>query len=231
MPPVNKNWGLFEHQLVRPGHGDQSTKERSKSMERRQFLIGAGSILTASFISKAKVFAEETKSVLPLIEQSEARDTIYFLNNGFDYQLLLNQSGFDYPPAITYREALDRYFGVNIPKDKPLKLSDFRELYFDHGVMPKELDEEADFEFFGESWARQDSPNAEAYHLLDGLNLFDYSDNEGRLIGGLKFIDGCHPGSDYLGVHADDALSANLLQARLLELDKDISVEIVGAHS
>ena len=75
MPPVNSNWGLFEHQLVRPGRGDQSTKERSKSMERRQFLIGAGSILTASFISKAKVFAEETKSVLPLIEQSEARDT------------------------------------------------------------------------------------------------------------------------------------------------------------
>ena len=121
-------------------------------MERRQFLIGAGSILTASFISKAKVFAEETKSVLPLIEQSEARDTIYFLNNGFDYQLLLNQSGFRIPRHYL-PEALDKYFGVNIPKDKPLKLSDFRELYFDHGVMPKELDEEADFEFFGESWA------------------------------------------------------------------------------
>ena len=70
-------------------------------MERRQFLIGAGSILTASFISKAKkVFAEETKSVLPLIKQSEARDTIYFLNNGFDYQLLLNQSGLIIPPPL-----------------------------------------------------------------------------------------------------------------------------------
>ena len=96
MPPVNFNWGLFEHQLVRPGHGDQSTK-RGKSMERRQFLIGAGSILTASFISKATVFAEKTKSVLPLMEQSNAKQTIYFVNNGFDYQLLLNQSGFDYP--------------------------------------------------------------------------------------------------------------------------------------
>ena len=31
-------------------------------MERRQFLIGAGSILTASFISKATVFAEKTKT-------------------------------------------------------------------------------------------------------------------------------------------------------------------------
>ena len=168
--------------LCASGHGDQSTKERSKSMERRQFLIGAGSILTASFISKATVFAEKTKSVLPLMEQSNAKQTIYFVNNGFDYQLLLNQSGFDYPPAITYREALDRYFGVFIPQDKPLKLSDFRELYFDHGVMPKQLDEEADFEFFGESWARTDSPNAEAYHLLDGLDLFDYSGDEGRLM-------------------------------------------------
>ena len=198
-------------------------------MERRQFLIGSGSILTASFISKATVFAEKTKSVLPLMEQSNAKQTIYFVNNGFDYQLLLNQSGFDYPPAITYREALDRYFGVFIPQDKPLNRSDTRELSFDPGLMPKQLDEEADFEFFGESWARTDSPNAEAYHLLDGLDLFDYSGDEGRLIGGLKFIDGPHPGSDYLGVHADDALSANLLQARLLELNTDIAVEIVGA--
>ena len=32
------------------------------------------------------------------------------------------------------------------------------------------------------------------------LDLFDYDDKQGRFIGGLQFIDGCHPGNDYLGV-------------------------------
>ena len=70
------------------------------------------------------MFAEKTKSVL-LLGAIKCEKTIYFVNNGFDYQLLLNQSGFDYPLAITYREALDRYFGVFIPQDKPLKLMTF----------------------------------------------------------------------------------------------------------
>lgn len=230
MPPVNKNWGLFEHQLVRPGHGDQSTKERSVSMERRQFLIGAGSILTASFVSKAEMFLKNKNSVLPIIEKSEAKQTIYFIDNGFDFELRLNSIGFDFP-HLTYREALEEYFGVWLPRDKPLKLSDYRELYYEHGITPKQLDEEADFDFYTDAWGRRDSPSAKAYQLLDGMDLFDYSTGKGRLIGGLNFIDGCHPGNDYLGVRADDAMSANLLQARLLELDENISVEIVGGAS
>ena len=230
MPPVNSIWGLFEHQLVRPGHGDQSTKERSKSMERRQFLVGAGSILTASFITKAELFLKEQKSVLPLIKQSEAKQTIYFIDNGFDYELRLNSIDFDFP-YLTYREALDEYFGIWLPKDKPLKLSDYRELYYEHGIMPKQLDEQADFEFYTDSWGRKDAPNAKAYHLLDSLDLFDYSRGDGQLIGGLKFIDGYHPGNDYLGVRADEALSASLLQARLLELNENISVELIRSAS
>ena len=30
LPPINSKRGLFEHQLVHPGHGDQSTKEEAK---------------------------------------------------------------------------------------------------------------------------------------------------------------------------------------------------------
>ena len=29
LPPINSKGGLFEHQLVHPGHGDQSTKEEA----------------------------------------------------------------------------------------------------------------------------------------------------------------------------------------------------------
>ena len=199
-------------------------------MERRQFLIGAGSILTASFVSKAEMFLKEKNSVLPIIKKSKATQTIYFIDNGFDLELRLNSIGFDFP-YLTYREALEEYFGVWLPEDKPLKISDYRELYYEHGITPKQLDEQADFDFYTDAWGRRDSPNAMAYHLLDGLDLFDYSKGKGCLIGGLNFIDGCHPGNDYLGVRADDAMSANLLQARLLELDENISVEIVGGVS
>jgi len=199
-------------------------------MERRQFLIGAGSILTASFVSKAEMFLKEKNSVLPIIKKSEATQIIYFIDNGFDFELRLDSIGFNFP-YLTYREALEKYFGVWLPEDKPLKLSDYRELYYEHGITPKQLDEQANFDFYADAWGRRDSPNARAYHLLDSLDLFDYSKGKGHLIGGLNFIDGCHPGSDYLGVRADDAISANLLQARLLELDENISVEIVGGAS
>ena len=56
---------------------------------------------------------------------------------------------------------------------------------------------------------------------------FFESDPSGKYLGGLSFIDGCHPGNDYLGVRADDALSASLLQARLCELGENIRVELL----
>ena len=84
-------------------------------MERRQFLIGAGSILTASFVSKAEMFLNNKNAVLPIIRKSEAKRTIYFVDNGFDFELRLNSSGFDFP-YLTYREALEEYLGYGYPR-------------------------------------------------------------------------------------------------------------------
>jgi len=195
-------------------------------MDRRQFLIGAGSILSTAFISKAEWFLREKQSVVPLLDETKAEETIYFVNTGFSYELRLNTISFDIPD-LTYREVLDTYYSIYFPKDQPLRLSDYRELYHEHGLMPRQLDDIADFDWYVEAWCRQGSCNARAYHRLEHLDLFDYGSEEGRLIGGLNFIDGCHPGSDYLGVTADDPLSASLLQARLLELDQNIRVKLV----
>ena len=95
-------------------------------MERRQFLIGTGSIITTAFVSKAETFLKGKNAVLPIIKKSEAKQTIYFIDNGFDFELRLNSIGFDFP-YLTY-EALEEYFGVWLPKDKPLKLSDYRHI-------------------------------------------------------------------------------------------------------
>lgn len=195
-------------------------------MERRQFLIGVGALLTSAFVLKAEWFLEQKKSVVPLIDGSAVEETLYFVNTGFGYELRLNTIDFDMP-EITFREMLERYYGVDLPSDRPLKLSEYRELYYEHGISPRELDEVADFDWYADAWGRRDACNALAYRRLEHLDLTDYGSGEGRLLGGLNFIDGCHPGNDYLGVTADDALSASLLQARLLELDENIKVELV----
>ena len=135
----------------------------------------------------------------------------------------------DFPDDLTYRQALDEYHVVWYPEDEPLTSSDYKELYYEYGISPRDIDQPADSEFYLDLWARKDSSNARAYHLLECLDIFDYNDEQGHFIGGLQFIDGYHPGNDYLGVRSSDGLSASLLQARLLELNQNIAVRLVEA--
>ena len=194
-------------------------------MERREFLVGSGAILTAAFVTKAEWFLEHEKRVVPLIEETPSERVLYFVNNGFDFELRLDEPEVVLP-EMTLREALENYHGVHVP-DRPLRLSEWRELYHEHGVLPTALDKPADWDWVVDGWARTDSPNAKAYHKLEGLDLF-HSDANGRYLGGLSFIDGFHPGNDYLGVRANDAITASLLQARLLELGETFRVELIS---
>ena len=129
---------------------------------------------------------------------------------------------------LTYREVLDRYHGVYLPKNEPVTLSQFREIYWDWGITPRMLEQEADPMYYIDEWGRNDANKAKAYWYLYDLDLFGSDQAEGLRRGDLRFIDGCHPGNDYLAVTSHDPLSASLLQARLLELGHDMSVEIVG---
>ena len=194
-------------------------------MERREFLVGSGAILTAAFVTKAEWFLEHEKRVVPLIEETPSERVLYFVNNGFDFELRLDEPEVVLP-EMTLREALENYHGVHVP-DRPLRLSEWRELYHEHGVLPTALDKPADWDWVVAGWARPASPTAKAYHKLEGLDLF-HSDANGRYLGGLSFIDGCHPGNDYLGVRANDAITASLLQARLLELGETFRVELIS---
>ena len=194
-------------------------------MERREFLIGSGAILTAAFVTKAEWFLEHENRVVPLIEETPSERVLYFVNTGFDFELRLDEPEVVLP-EMTLREALENYHGVHVP-DRRLRLSEWRELYYEHGVLPTALDKPADWDWVVDGWARTDSPNAKAYHKLEGLDLF-HSDANGRYLGGLSFIDGCHPGNDYLGVRANDAITASLLQARLLELGETFRVELIS---
>ena len=198
-------------------------------MDRRSFLVGSGAILTTSFLDRAHWYLEKKASVVPLLKPAQALDTLYFINEGTSYELRLGSQHIEFPD-YTYRDALEHYFSVYFPKDAKTSLSEFRSLYKEYGISPKQLDQPADSSFYINSWGRSDSANAQAYHYLYGLDLFGPDDEDGLRRGDLQFIDGYHPGNDYLGVRSDDPVTASLLQARLLELDHKLEVKIVD-HS
>ena len=77
-----------------------------------------------------------------------------------------------------------------------------------------------------DEWGRNTANKAKAYRYLEGLDLFGDNGEDGLRAGDLSFIDGSHPGNDYLGVISYDPVSASLLQGRLLESGHEVSVEI-----
>ena len=132
-------------------------------------------------------------------------------------------SDWELPPTPTWAELLFDKQG----EDRPSTLSEFRSIHNYHGILPSQLNDPCDEAYWFECWGRGESPNAEAYRLLDYLNIG--SDLEvGDLIGGLKFIDGPCPGNDYLAVHADGEISASLLQHQLNVIGQNIAVKLVG---
>ena len=201
-------------------------------MDRRSFLIGASSILTTAYLDKANWYLRNKNAAIPLANPDEAVSEIFFVNTGYEYQLLFDTPELDLPELMTNREALERYCGFNLPKKQITPLSTFRDIYDCYGIRPKELDEYyTDEEFFYELWARRDSNNARVYNFLYDLDLFGSKDADGLRRGDLQFIDGYHPGNSYLGVNSNDPVTASLLQARLQELGHNISVEIVDKTS
>ena len=195
-------------------------------MDRRSFLVGSGSILTAAFVDKANWFLRNKNTVVPLVKPTSPTTKLYFVQQGLEYELRLDSPDFGVED-LTYRDVLDRYRAVYLPKDEPVTLSQFREIYNDWGITPRMLDQEADPMDYIDEWGRNDANKAKAYWYLYYLDLFAPEEEEGLRMGDLQFIDGCHPGNDYLGVTSHDPLSASLLQARLLELGHNMSVEIV----
>ena len=194
-------------------------------IDRRSFLIGTGSILTVPFIDKAEWFLRNRNAVVPLIEPTEQTTELFFVRLGDQYELRLDSPdrGFE---SLTYREMLTRYRDIHLPKGAHISLSEFRDLYRNLGITPKMLDQEADPMEYIDQWSGEDATSAKAYHYLHGLDLFGKDNGRGLRIGELTFLENPHPASNYLGVISKDPISASLLQARLIELGQNVSVEI-----
>ena len=195
-------------------------------IDRRSFLIGSGTLLTTCFVDKASWYLDNKQTVVPLINQNKSLEKLYFVPiSSSEYEVRLGTPDLSYESfrRLTYREMLDHYRGVSEPKT----LSDFRDIYHEWGITPKMLDQFADPMEYVDDWGRIDSPKAKAYHYLETLDLFGSNGIGGLRRGDLQFVDGAFPGSDYLAVVSNDALSASLLQARLLELGEKTYVELI----
>ena len=200
-------------------------------MDRRSFLVGSGLILTSAFVDKANWFLRNKNTVVPFVEIEQQAETLYFVDMGNQiYDLRLGIPEYELPD-LTYRQWLEKYeYPLNfaLQDDKKMSKESLDKLMGWYGVEEDHLDEIAPFEHYHRQWEVTDSPFAEAHFLLRDLDLFAENASKGELLGDLEFIHEhqMHHGHT-VGVKSEDALTASLLQARLLELGQNIRVKIV----
>ena len=186
------------------------------SITRRQFLIsgasaGVGLILPSYY---EKVFSFFENHGEPLLEApAHVVENLYADYQGSDYQLNIGMPATEYP-VMTWREMIERYHCCMPAPD---------ELEDELGITVAELDKPADVDSYLDSWCRSDSPSAQAFYLMESLEIGTEL-RHGDQVGGLVFYDGPMPGSDYLGVHAECEVTLSLLQHRLNELKTGIRV-------
>ncbi len=205
----------FDIQIVRRDISSKALKRRyAMSITRRQFILStagaaAGFILPSYYIRALEFLDQFGK---PLLRHPEIiTDDLFVRDEGSHLLMHLGDPELG-PPEMTWREFLEEYH--------PYALEDPEGEW---GVLESDLDELVDSEFVVESWARSDSPNAQAYYLLESLDLGpDLSGSDA--VGGLVFTNCPMPGSDYLGVAAEDHVSISLLQQRLNDLGTGIRV-------
>lgn len=184
------------------------------SISRRQFILGtAAGLILPSYYDKVLAFWENHGEALIEVPRSTEIELIA-VNCGGDGLELNWGDPWAEPPEMTVREFARRYFGSE-------------EYFIEIREEDPDIDLDAQMNWFDvvDCWAREDSPNAKAYRLLENLDLGP--DLVGKdAVGEIRFIDGPCPGNDYLGVEAPTPVDISLLQKRLNELETGIRISI-----
>lgn len=201
-------------------------------MDRRSFLIGSSAILTSSFVDKANWFLRNKNAVVPLEAVKKARDKLYFVSVGENcFDLRLGTPELDYP-ELSYRQWLSKYEdhdNKNFLDERQITEENLQRVMTWHGIDEDQLDDVAPFEMYEREWELNDSSFAKAYRYLWDLDLTNNNSVTGQRLGHLDFMHEHEMENGYtVGVKSADPLTASLLQARLIELGQNISVEIVN---
>ena len=184
------------------------------SISRRQFIVGtAAGLILPSYYDKVLAYWENHGE--PMIEiPPEPRIVLVACDRGGGELELNLGDPYEQPPEMTVREYARRYCGSE-------------EEYLEYCGEDEEIDLDAPMDELCiiEAWARSESPNARAFHLLEGLDLGPELAGA-NAVGEIRFIDGACPGNDYLGVEAPGMVDISLLQKRLNELRTGIVISV-----
>jgi hypothetical protein len=188
-------------------------------ISRRSFLLGLGSLVTASFAAHAQAFAL-AKGVPLLLDPGTVEKTLY-LYEGLDlgegdwgnkWRISLGPWQQDPPYHPTWREHL-RQQGYHF--DTP---GDLDRIWRERWVAPEEFDAPLPEQSWWSTWEHDENPQAKAYKLLKELGLDCSLNKFGEKAGRINFVEGgYHPGSSERFVELRDDLTVSLLQARLIE--------------
>ena len=198
-------------------------------MNRRSFLIRSagtiGALLTTQFLKEAQwLIANEEKPLLILPKESGIQ-TLYAAESEGKFALFLGSKPNEYiDPQFTWEEFGNTAWGHS-------EVDTIEYLMESLGLCKcqaeERLHERADDSEVFDWWLRHQSPNALAFNHLEGLDLGPEFGRGGITAGGIRFIDGFHPGNETLWVEVPDLLSISLLQARLSELGQGIKLEVL----
>jgi hypothetical protein len=137
--------------------------------DRRYFLIGAGALLTASFVNRAKAFSRKSGKPFVLSLARVPEETLYVYRQESDYggkwRVSLGPDQPFAPPPPTWREHL-RSLGHRLDTD-----DDIERVCRERGLSLDELDVRLNGFGREDSWDNFTGPQAKAHHLLKGLDL------------------------------------------------------------
>jgi hypothetical protein len=193
-------------------------------IDRRHFLIGAGALLTASFVTRTKAFSRRSGKPLVLSSARRPEETLYVYRQESDYggewRVSLGPDQPFAPPPPTWREHL-RALGHPLDTDDEIERA-----CIEHDLPPEELDVRLNGFGWEDSWDNFTGPQAKAHHLLKGLDLGG-AGSALRQAGQITFEQfGGSSGNSYTWVELRDDLTVSLLQARLIELNLPINVAV-----
>jgi hypothetical protein len=205
--------------------------KESIMLDRRRFLVGAAGLLTASFVRKASAFSRSYGEPLLLPTDGNPEKTLCVYRQDWkDYEtndyaakwrVSLGPNQPFAPPPPTRRERL-------CSLGYPLKTQeDIERACIQEGLEPQDLDNPLDGFGWEDAWDNFTSPQAKAFHLLKNLDLGD-ANSKLRQAGEIIFEEfGGGNGSSW--VELKDDLTVSLLQARLIEVNLPIDVDICGS--
>ena len=192
-------------------------------ISRRQFLVGAagaaaGLILPDWLVRAERYLEGEGRPLLEVPQPFE--DTLTAINwFGDEYQLFLGDP-FEEPPRLNWAEFAERYYGED-------NVDRFLNDYFGEDTDFPDPEDQVDEWLISDHWVMTDSPSAEAFSYLQGLDLGPDFGGPGG-IGRIDLIEGAAPGNNSCIANASDDLSLSLLQKRLNDLGESVRVVVGG---